>query len=125
MNLLKEKLYKIFIFAFAFSLPLISLAGNTNGEPCDNKSGKICNPISAYTFYGLIMMLLQGIIKIMIPVVAVAIIYCGFLFVSARGNAEKITKAKDALFYTLIGSAILLGSYALAELIASTVNSLK
>ena len=56
--------------------------------------------------------------------VALAIIYCGFLFVSARGNTEKLTKAKEALLYTVIGAAILLGSWAIAIMISETVLSL-
>jgi hypothetical protein len=53
-----------------------------------------------------------------------AIIYSGFLFVFARGNSEKLGKAKDALLYTLIGAAILLGSWAIAEMIQATVTGL-
>jgi len=56
--------------------------------------------------------------------VALAVIYSGFLFVFARGNSEKLGKAKDALLYTLIGAAILLGSWAIAEMIQATVTGL-
>ncbi|KKQ03101.1 MAG: hypothetical protein US18_C0017G0016 [Parcubacteria group bacterium GW2011_GWB1_36_5] len=71
-----------------------------------------------------IQVLLEGVLRIGIPIVALAIIYCGFLFVSARGNSEKLGKAKDALLYTLIGAAILLGSWAIAQLISETVLAL-
>ena len=56
--------------------------------------------------------------------VALAIIYSGFLFVAARGNSEKLTKAKDTLLYTIIGAAILLGAWAIATMISSTVLAL-
>ena len=46
------------------------------------------------------------------------------MFVFARGNSEKITKAKDALIYTVIGAAILLGAWAIALLISETVLAL-
>lgn len=68
--------------------------------------------------------LLEGVIKIGIPIIALAIIYSGFLFVFARGNSEKLGKAKDALLYSLIGSALLLGSWAIAKLISATVLAL-
>jgi len=67
---------------------------------------------------------LEGVVKIGIPIVALAIIYCGFLFVQARGKPEAIKKAKDALIYTIIGAAILLGSWAIAQLISETVLEL-
>lgn len=86
------------------------------------RAGFICNPIkNADTLNDLIKTFLEGAIRIGIPIVALAIIYCGFLFVQARGNKEQITKAKDALMYTLIGAAILLGSWAFAQLISRTV----
>ncbi len=71
-----------------------------------------------------IKILLTGVLKIGIPVVALAVIYCGFLFVQARGKPEELKKAKDALLYTLIGAAILLGSWAIAEMISATVTGL-
>jgi hypothetical protein len=72
----------------------------------------------------LIQNALKDVITIGIPIVALAIIYCGFLFVFARGNSEKLTKAKDALLYTIIGAAILLGALAIAQMISGTVSAL-
>ena len=60
-------------------------------------------------------------LRVGIPLVALAIIYCGFLFVQAQGNSEKIEQAKDALLYTIIGAAILLGSWAIAGIISNTI----
>ena len=83
------------------------------------------NPISnATTIPDFIQTLLEGALKVGMPIIALAIIYCGFLFVAARGNSEKLGKAKDALLYTLIGAAVLLGSWAIATLISNTVLSL-
>lgn len=60
-----------------------------------------------------------------VPIVALAIIYCGFLFVIARGNSEKLTEAKKALGYTLLGAAILLGAFVIANLIQGTVDGIQ
>ncbi|MEK7128331.1 MAG: hypothetical protein AAB933_02100 [Patescibacteria group bacterium] len=84
----------------------------------------LTNPISQNTIEGFIKVVLEGLLRVGIPVVALAVIYSGFLFVAARGNAEKLSKAKSALLYTLIGAAILLGSWAIAELVGSTVDAL-
>ena len=82
------------------------------------------NPITPTSLNDFIKSILIGVIKIGIPVVALAIVYCGFLFVSARGNPEDLKKARNALIYTLIGAAILLGAWAIAQLISNTVLSL-
>jgi len=107
-----------------FAVPLISLADlGTGATGCD--AGKICNPLnSTSSIPGLIQKVLEDALKIGIPIVALAIIYCGFLFVFARGKSEELTKAKTALLYTLIGAAILLGSWAIAKIISNTVLSL-
>jgi hypothetical protein len=126
MNLFKKnfKKYSSILFIFIFIFPLISFAQDIDFDPAD-KSGRITNPLgNINNINDLIKTLLEGLIRIGMPIIALAIIYSGFLFVFARGNSEKLTKAKDALLYTLIGAAILLGSWGIAQLISDTVLSL-
>jgi len=127
MNFIKNKnklfasvlFITMFVFlSFAVVMPMVSLAV----EP---DIPTINNPIPNITsINGFVKALLEGIIKIGIPIVAIAIIYSGFLFVTAQGKEAKITEAKQALIYTLAGAAILLGSWALAQLISETVIKL-
>lgn len=120
MTFLKKKLLISLFICFMILTPVFLIYGNA--EDCPN--GKICNPLKTDSITDFIKNLLENIIKIGIPIIALAIIYSGFLFVFARGNPEKITSAKEALLYTLIGAALLLGSWALAQLISNTVLSL-
>ena len=53
-----------------------------------------------------------------------AFIYSGFLYVAAQGDTTKIKNAHNALLYTAIGTAVLLGSWALANVIKGTINQL-
>lgn len=124
MRFINKNFRKYSLILFTFVFPLISLAAE--GEvPAPGDIGKITNPLgNINTINDLIKTLLEGLIRIGMPIIALAIIYSGFLFVFARGNSEKLTKAKDSLLYTLIGAAILLGSWAIAQLISSTVLSL-
>ncbi|MES2416250.1 MAG: hypothetical protein V4504_00955 [Patescibacteria group bacterium] len=103
-----------------------SNTGGTNptGQNSVSSDGKITNPIKYNDINSFIKAILAGVLKIGIPIIALAIIYSGFLFVSARGNSEKLKTAKDALLYTCIGAAILLGSWALAQLISETILAL-
>jgi Type IV secretion system pilin len=121
MNFIKKNWDKLILIVYTFVVPAISLAQSEN---CDPAKGKICPTVGATSIPDLIKTILEGALKIGIPIIALAIIYCGFLFVFARGNPEKLTKAKDALLYTLIGAAILLGSWAIATMIQGTVNAL-
>lgn len=90
----------------------------------NNSDTKIENPIDENNITDLIQRILEGVIKIGMPIIVLAIIYSGFLFVSAQGNTEKLSEAKRSLLYTLIGAAILLGSWAIAQLITDTVKAL-
>lgn len=126
MNFIRKNLNQTTLAVYIFgilSLPSVIYALG----PCNTAGGTICNPLGAgnnETLPAFIQTLLTGVLKIGIPVVALAIIYCGFLFVAARGKPEALTKAKSALLYTLIGAGVLLGSWAIAEMISNTVLSL-
>ena len=109
----------LFIICTTVSLPLFkTFAGD------DATVVKITNPIKANTINDFIKQILVGVLKIGIPIIALAIIYSGFLFVSARGNSKELETAKKALMYSLIGAAILLGSWAIAQIISETILKL-
>ncbi|MFA6586163.1 MAG: pilin [Candidatus Paceibacterota bacterium] len=118
MDYLKKIFYKIILTIFSLFLPIISFA-------YDPPTTTIVNPLkNTDTLNGLIKTLLEGAVKIGMPVIVLAIVYCGFLLVQAQGKSEKIEEAKKALLYTLVGAAILLGSWAIAQLITNTVQAL-
>ncbi len=125
-NLALNTFYKIILLSFAFVLffaPVVSL-GQSNNPPPLLQGTKIKNPISYNTINDFIKAILEGVIKIGIPIIALAIIYSGFLFVFAQGNEGELTKAKNALLYSLVGATLLLGAWALAQLISETVLKL-
>jgi len=122
MKFIKKNFLTIILSIIVISIPILSFA---DGPITIDSGTKIVNPIPKIdSIMGLIKTILEGVVKIGIPIVALAIIYCGFLFVQARGKPEAIKKAKDALIYTIIGAAILLGSWAIAQLISETVLEL-
>lgn len=86
--------------------------------------GNFQNPLKFPTLATFLNALLDVVIIIGIPVVTLAIIYAGFLFISAQGSDDKITKAKTIFFWVIIGALIILGAKALATAIEGTVNDL-
>ena len=132
MKFIKKNWEKLTLIFYTLLIPVISFAQTNPTQPVAGTnpsnpagSGMIVNPIPNVTSIpGLIQTILSGVLTIGIPIVALAIIYCGFLFVFARGNSEKLSHAKEALLYTLIGAAILLGAWAIAQMISSTVLAL-
>ena len=71
---------------------------------------------------GFVEALLRAALFILFPIAVVFIVYSGFLFITAQGNGEKLTQAKNNFFWTIIGVALLLGAWALAMLIQSTID---
>lgn len=88
---------------------------------------KIINPIgpNLNTLPDFIIKLIKIVLYVGVPIVALAIIYTGFLFVSAQGEEKKLIEAKKAIVSTLIGAVLLLGAFVIANAIQQTVDDIK
>lgn len=88
-------------------------------------SGGLENPISINSISDFIAKLLNIVVTIGTPIVVFFLILSGFRFVLARGNEETLKSAKTGLLYTLIGAALLLGAWTVAQVITNTVAALQ
>ncbi len=98
-----------------------------NGSENITLDFELNNPLAGSgvnTINDFVKRLLDIVLTIGVPVVAVFIILAGFQFVTARGNSAKIEKAKENLLAVMIGSAVLLGAWVLANALGETVNEL-
>ncbi len=86
----------------------------------------IANPIAGTvdTIPEFFHMIINFVIKIAIPLVAMAIVYSGFLFVSARGSDEQLKTAKTVFTYAVIGGLLLLASWVVADAIKDALLSI-
>lgn len=98
----------------SFSILILGLAKLAFAEAA------LKNPIGPenQTFGDVIEKIAGAVTMVAIPVVSVFLIYSGFLFVTARGNAEQVTKAKTVFFWTIIGTLLIVG----ATVIATALN---
>ena len=64
---------------------------------------KIDNPLEVDTFWDLIDKLIDFIFYLAIPIAAIMFIIAGFYFVIAAGDPNKITFAKQMIFWTTVG----------------------
>ena len=102
-----------FITSFLFVIiPIISFA-------------QLENPLKETSITKIVAQLMKIVIDVGSVVAVLAFIYVGYLFVEARGNTGKLDKAKENLWYTVIGVAILLGASIIANTITTTVKSIK
>ena len=98
----------------------------TGGANVDiTKALQIPNPLKGATdLNGYIAKILDSLILIVTPFLVVMFLYSAFLFVSAQGNGEKLSEAKKALMYTLVGVAIVFAAKGLSTIIGNTVKCL-
>lgn len=81
------------------------------------------NPLEVGSIKELLVGILQIVMTLAIPIVVLFIIYAGFMYVTARGNAEQIKKATSALTYAVIGGVLIVGSLAIAEIVKNFADA--
>ena len=52
----------------------------------------------------------------------VTFVFAGTLFVASGGNAERVTKAKNAMLYAVIGMAVSIGSYVILSFVIDVLK---
>ena len=118
----------LLIFIMGTSVVLAQGDGDNTGDGDGDNSGGITleNPFSGSdSLFELLKTIINNILLPIGGVLAVlAFIYSGFLYVTAQGNESKLATAHKALLYTSIGTAVLLGSWVLANVICNTIGQL-
>ncbi len=83
---------------------------------------QLCNPINATDLIDLIHQIGGVLIQLAIPIAVILIIWIGIQFFLAQGNSEKVTRAKSALLWLIVGLAIILIGDGFIALIKSILD---
>ena len=116
---------KLYTAVGLFLVPLLA-AAQTVGDGC---TALFCNPlrqdiwVGADTLPKVLVVLLDLFIKIAMPIAALSIIYTGFTFVTSKGDATKLKKARTMLTYLIAGLAIMLAAKGIGMAIQSTIST--
>ena len=102
-----------FVFLSVLALPIAVFAQNII---------KIENPLGTNTFEGLINNIINYLFTISLVIAPLMFIFAGFLFVTAEGKTEKVEKAKDLIWWTIIGFVIILLARGLVEMLQSMLG---
>lgn len=110
--------------AFALAYPAVSFAcgGPDPDPPCPIK---LDNPLASSDIYAFIQSILEIVFRLGTLVAIFFIIYSGFLFITAQGDEKQIERARRAFLWTVVGTALLLGSWVLATAIKGTIDQLR
>jgi len=123
MNSLKQKLITVGIAMmtvfYVYLVPALVSAQTTPGT----RSIRLNNPLRVDNITDLLEALLSIVLVLATPVIIFFIIYAGFLYVTAQGNAEQIKQATRALTYAIIGGVIIIGAMAIATIVKNLVGA--
>ena len=114
-----------FLFSLVLFLTPALLVFASVCAPGSPTCATIPNPLGANTtIVSFITALLDTLFPIASLISVFFLIFAGFLMVTAGGNEEKLSKARQAFLWTVIGVAILLGAKVLSAVICGTINQL-
>jgi len=109
---------KIFIFLFVLSLFLFNaVLAYTQYDRFVSRSG-----FSTTENVGSIMAaVIQGFLSILGIIFVILIIYAGFNWMTASGDEQKVTKAKDTITKAVIGLVIIVAAYSITYFVFNAI----
>jgi len=127
--LLLSTIYLLLSTGFVFANHQAGHTNDPDGSHTNTSDTKIVfeNPFKTGTnnLYDLARAIVNNVILPIGGVLCVlAFIYSGFMYVIARGDKTKISNAHNALLYSAIGTAVLLGSWVIANVVENTIKAL-
>jgi len=132
---MKNGVHKKGVMAAAALMAVVSLAGNVNAGGCpqgslrDNYSNSIseCNIAEDHAGSNNLMGTINTIISVVLGVLGILavayIIYGGFMFTTAAGDAAKTKKARETIMYGVIGLVVALLAFAIVNFVLTSVFS--
>jgi len=82
------------------------------------------NPLASQDIINIVKSFVLAVIYVGAPGLVVAIVWVGFLFISAQGNPEGLNDAKNIAVKVLLGGIILLSLWAIVSLVGNTLAGL-
>jgi hypothetical protein len=122
MNNLKNRFYALVLSYLILPTSLL-FAQTSPSAGGALSSTTLANPLRISSIEDLLVAILNILIIIAIPIVVFFIIYSGFLYVTARGNAQQVEQATRSLTYSVIGGVLIIGAVAIAGIVENLVRS--
>ncbi len=120
-----KKIYKILakilvslILLFTLSVIPSAIAGTTGGElesqlqKAGGSWGGV-RPLGSASLTGIVATVVKVFLGLLGIIFLILIIYAGFMWMTAAGDEEKVTKAKDTLQRAVIGLIIITAAYSI------------
>jgi len=105
-------------FLFLFITPVYSDngAGDATGVG-QGGTTDLPNPLETKSVPELIGRVINGVLGVVGSLALVIFIYGGFVWMTAAGNTERITKGKNILIWATLGLVVIFASYAIVHFV--------
>ena len=131
----KEKIRKYLLWPFLFIFMLLfginaqaltlkdafSTSNNSASDPLDTVAGNagynIRSGSDAATPEAIIALVISIVLQILGVIFVVLMVYGGYLWMTAMGKEQQVTKAKDLFIAAIIGLIIIISAYAISYFI--------
>jgi hypothetical protein len=97
---------------------LLTVASSALAQPAFD------SPFGQKGFEDILKGIANFVAKVGVPVISFFLILSGFMFVTAQGNTQKLERAKLMFYWTLVGTAIVVGAKPIAEMVINFAQSL-
>ncbi len=95
---------------------------NSNNDPLDAVASQAGYNTNTTSINPLIATIIQSLLSLLGIIFLVLMVYGGYLWMTAAGNEEKVTKAKNLITAAIIGLIIVVASYAISVFVVSKMQ---
>jgi hypothetical protein len=106
--------------AYAVLVPVVR-AQNTITN--DGDSASLFNPLQSQTIPEFLLKIIDVLLVFALPLIILYIMYAGYLFVTAQGTPAKVSEARSALLWAVVGGVIVLGAKIIVGVIQGTITA--
>jgi hypothetical protein len=99
--------------------------GSQTGVKTEGPIPTLKNPLKVDSIELLILAVVDIAMNVGIVIATIMIIYSGFRFIWARGNATELEEAKKLFMYVIIGLAVLIAAKAIVGIVKNTLIQAK
>lgn len=112
------------------SLLALPMAVGAEGTAVDVDAGAVpkisdlTSTLGGATLTGLIQSILQVILGFLGVIAVLIILWGGFIWMTAAGDEDKVSKAKQMIYSGIIGLVIIFAAYAIASFVFSNLQTI-
>src|SRR3989338_8955891 len=115
--------YLLFFFSF---LPVIAKAQGLGdaSKNLQDVGGQAFGSASSNDLPTIVGSIINISLTLIGMIFVILLVYSGFIWMTAAGNEEKVSKAKDTIRRSIIGIIIIVASYAIADFVITNLTGI-